>query len=102
MKFNLPPRAMLPMGKEQRKDRLGVSPLAFRRENPLTPGWLSIACGSSFLAGHRRDFPLILGTRALPSLTLSFLDFLSIKFREGWDKAMLKYIVLSSTTSNRP
>lgn len=93
------PRAILPMGKEQRKDRLGLARWLFDEKNPLTARvavnrlWQQLfgkgIVATSFDFGNQGALP------SHPEL----LDFLSIKFREeGWDtKAMLKYIVLSST-----
>lgn len=93
------PRSILPMGEKRRKDRLGLAEWLFDENNPLTARvavnrlWQQLF-GSGIVATSF-DFG---NQGALPTHP-ELLDFLAIKYREeGWDtKAMLKYIVLSST-----
>ena len=94
-----PPPSILPMKPEWSQDRLGLAEWLFDEGNPLTARvvvnrlWQQLfgngIVATSFDFGNQGALP------THPEL----LDFLAIKFREeGWDtKALLKYMVLSST-----
>ncbi|MCB0584870.1 MAG: PSD1 domain-containing protein [Phaeodactylibacter sp.] len=93
------PASILPMGENRRKDRLGLAEWLFDKGNPLTARvavnrlWQQLfgngIVSTSFDFGNQGALP------THPEL----LDFLAVRYREeGWDtKAMLKYMVLSST-----
>ncbi len=97
--FSETPPSILAFPESLPKNRLGLSDWLFHKDNPLTArvtvNRLWQQCFGKGIVASSYDF----GNQGTLPTHPELLDFLANKFREeGWDvKAMLKYIVTSST-----